>query len=56
MNVDVFYDEEEMKHYVKHNGKRLFYPRDYSVDRITDYIDRSGMSRMSEVRIFTGIH
>lgn len=36
MNVDVLYDDEEMKHYVMHNGKRLFYPRDYSVDRIIE--------------------
>lgn len=36
MNVDVFYDEEEMKHYVMHNGKRLYYPRDYKVNRIIE--------------------
>lgn len=36
MNVDVFYDDEEMKHYVMHNGKRLYYPRDYRVNRIID--------------------
>ncbi len=36
MNVDVFYDEEEMKHHVIHNGKRLYYPRDYRVNRIID--------------------
>ena len=36
MKVDVLYDNEEMKHYVIHNGRRLFYPRNYSVNKIIE--------------------
>ena len=36
MNVEVLYDEEEMKHYIIHNGKRLYYPRNFSMDIIIE--------------------
>ena len=36
MNIEVFYDEEEMKHYIIHNGKRLYYPRNFSLDIIIE--------------------